>query len=562
MSEKKQSTFVRQSDGTANVAQNFVRALQQEDTMDSVAGAEIVAGSGYQAAAKLAEALPAVKRGSGEFTGGQVVAQAVLDGVQEFERRNGFSPNGGVIHTALQSAFGLFGADQAAVIQGSGLASFDSAAVLAGASTGSMVTNAAQLAIFTSIASAIPFGGYVPMDKGMSGKLIIGGHRAGSKTGSYDVGSRLNGVDGGKVFMSNLRTVKAESGDQTTFNATVKYADGDSAGCRIVPNTAKVFVNGLIACQAAVNIDRASTRDLRLAGGTTLKVSGANKEYGITATINIETGVATITASPALPAGSEVHFEAGVDYENAAMKDKRPVVEAYASAYDIVAHTHSGIYRVTAEADTQWRVELGQSYEMQATLALRNQSSNERHFKAVHDMYRIGKGRKYEYDLKADSRLGDRSRSSLFEDAFITIAQADQDMVEATGEFGIGVLYVGSKGKAYLSSLPEPTFIPSGIRGGAGIHRFGTLKGIPVYYIPKTLTESADGFEMLAIGRSDQIGFNPYIIGDVTGAVIERVPQAFDLTKGATYFHSMVNQVNPNQQIASAAAVITFKNPH
>lgn len=133
---------------------------------------------------------------------------------------------------------------------------------------------------------------------------------------------------------------------------------------------------------------------------------------------------------------------------------------------------------------------------------------------------------------------------------------ADQSMVERTQGFGISVLYVGSKGKAEITALPPALFTPSGTPSRAGIYRIGKLYGMfDVYFDPtRTVKETADAIEILAIGRSDQVARNPMIFGDVAGATVMPLGTNNDQEReGYGYFQALATRVNPRKQTVLAA---------
>lgn len=551
----------RQAYAAANQAQALARAIikAKEDgngTFDSANAESLIAKVDPHIAA-FVSALPDTKNATAE----QVILDSIHEGIQMYQKNFGFAPDGGLIHTALQTGLAAASNQFAENLKSGNFANatYDDVGNTSG---GSMVTNVAQLAILQAFSEAIPFGGYLPMESGLTSNLIITMNRALSKTGDYNEHDKLDGISGGKTFMSSLRTEKATSADNANFTAKIKYAKDDTTGTSIVPASVKVYINGLIAAAAPAEQPR-TNKDFNFASvnNFVLKVGGADKAYSVTATVKGKTGDVTVVVSPALEAGTKVLIEAAVDYEDKENKDRRPEVEATAENYKFGTHQFSGIYRVTAEAETQWKKEVGLSYAARATLALRTQANSERHHRAVRAMYRIGENFAHSYDTKSSTRMDERTRASLFEDAFLAITQADQAMLERTGEYGISVLYVGSMGKSFFESLPESLFKPSGLPNVPNIHRIGTLKGqYQVFYVPNLLGETANSFEVLAIGRSSQIGLNPYLIGDATGAIVEEVPNNYDLTKGMTYFQVVGDSVNPFAQAAKGAALITLTN--
>lgn len=548
----------RQAYAAANQAQALARAVikAKEDnaTFDSANAESLIAKIDPHFAKFVAAMPPSVEGTPAE----QVILDSVYSGIKEYQKTCGFAPDGGLIHTAIQTGLAAASNQFANNLKsGTHNATYDDVGSTSG---GSMVTNVAQLAILQAFSEAIPFGGYLPMENGLTNNLIITMNRALSKTGDYDEYDKLDGIAGGKTFMSNLREEKAESTDNANFTAKIKYAKGDTNGAAIVPSTVKVYINGLIAAAAPADASR-TNKDFSFSSVNkfVMNVGGTDKAYTVTATVQGKTGSVSVVVNPALEAGTKVLVEAGVDYEEEENKARRPKVEATAESYKFGTHQYSGTFRVTAEAETQWKKEVGLSYSARAMLALRTQANSERHHRAVRAMYRIGENFTENFNLKMDTRLEQRNRADVFQDAYLAITKANQSMLERTGEYGISILYVGSKGKAFLESLPEPIFKKSGLPDVPNIHRIGVLQGqYQVFYVPNLLNETAESFEILAIGRSAQIGLNPYLIGDVTGAIVEDVPQNFELSKGMTYFQVVGDSVNPFTQAAKGVALISY----
>lgn len=499
---------------------------------------------------ELAEAIPLTAQSQHKFKSGRNLVLSVMDSaVSRFEKEHGHKPSGAVLDSAIRSTLNSISQSH---LQRAGVPSVMDNTLNGSQSDAPLVANRAVLGIYNSIVDAIPFAGYIPMTEAMAGKIIIAQHETASKTGSYQAGASIDGINAGGTFLSASRTVKVDLSNRSQATALITYADDDVEGSPVIPSGTEILINGFHAGGAALN-STVSDSVVQLAGFFDL----AGTKHSITGTLTVDTGVVSLNFAPELPEGAEVHVTAILNYEHQKMKDKRPRIQASARSYDFRATYASGVYQLTQEAKNQFALEVRLDPAAEAMIAMRSQHQAERHLSALQSMYRIGKNHVTSINMNAPLRQDERSRASMWRDVLFALTQADVSMIERTNAFGITTLYVGGKGRAELEALDTDVFERSGIPSRAGIYRLGKLFGrFEVYYTPHILTETANSLEILAIGSSEQTGLNPYVIGDVVAPTFMRLGINTDLQEGAGYFYAGANRVNPHKQAASGAAII------
>ena len=488
--------------------------------------------------------------GTKYHSGRELVAAAMDSAVADYERLHGCKPSGAVLDSAIRTTLNSLSRshrERAGVAQ----AAFDD--ITGNASGAPMQANRAAIGIYNSVTEALPFAGIIPMGDGLQGKIIIAAHEAANKVGSYDAGQSLDGING---FMSSTRDVAA-TGSGTTFAAKITYADGDAAGSPVIPSGTEVFVNGIPAGGVPVNTN-SNVATAPIVGEVALPDgSGGMQVHKVTGTLTAATGDVALTFTPALPSGARVNVAGILNYETESMRNKRPAFQASAVSYDFRATFTSGIFKVSQEAKAQFAAEVRLDPYSEAMLAMRQQSAAERHTYALRLMYRIAGNYVSTANLNANSRQDRRSRVSMWSDVLFALTAADQNMLERTNSFGIGVIYVGGKGRAEMEALPPEIFEKADISSQPGIYRIGRLFGrYEVYYAPNVVNETASGIEMLAIGRSEQTGLNPVIVGDVVPPTFVNLGAGQDLREGAGYFQAGAMRLNPHIQAACGATII------
>ena len=479
------------------------------------------------------------------------IGMAITQGVACYKKAHGVEPSGAVLDSAIRMALNSVSNAHANSATG-GLAVFDNATSMQ--SNAPMVANRAAIVLHNAISLAIPNAGYVPMQDGLAGKIIIVGHAAGNSVGDYVKNDSLDGLAAGKNFMSAERIVLAETTDQTSYTATIKHAKDDVSGSPLLPSHTEVLINGIPYNASTINAD-VRMQMVRLAGSALLE---DGNEYGFSGSLTVETGEATLTFTPALPQGATVHVVGMLNYEHDKLKEKRPRFLATAQALDYRAGFMSGLYQISQEANVQFKTETRLDPASEAMFAMQQQALTERHFNFLKGMYRVAQSYKHIANLNSAVRLNARDMSDLWSDVLFKLNEADMQMVARTGAFGIATLYVGAKGAAHIQSLARELFEPSGGTAVAGIFRLGRLFGkFDVYYAPNLLNETANSIEMLAVGRSEQTGMNPYIVGDVLPPVFKNLGVTSSLLEGAAYFSAGAARVNPYHKAAKGAALIS-----
>ncbi len=529
----------------------FIQNLNHEKEAKKSSGAAFDSASALslnmpEKLRELCQTVPDFQVGGRNYSGEQATMDAVSRGIDEYKRKHGHEVRGDVLESAVRTTLNVMTQDNR---EKAGLpAVYDDA--LTSASGAPMQANRAQIAIFTSIANAVPFAGYIPMSEGLQGKLIIVRHEAGTATGDYAVGDSLDGANSGDPFMSYNRRIKLESGV-----GLFKVAKADTAGAAIFAGGVDVFVNGVPAGSSVLN-----TRNDAASAPLFGEIKIGTAVHKLTGEVKAKTGEIKAEFEPALPSGSIVEASAILNFES--FDDKRPEVIVSATSYDFRATFMSGNHFVTQEAKTQFRAEVNMDATSEALASLRNQSSNERYREALRAMYAVGKGYITNFSFDAINRQAQRSRADVWSDVIFPIAAADADMVTRTQGFGISCLYVGTKGKAELTSLPSHLFEQSGLKSTNGIYRLGRLYGKwDVYYdAGKIVNETTDSIEILAIGTSDDVARNPVIFGDVASPMIMPLATNKSQKEGYGYYQALATKVNPHQDSARGAALIQLTN--
>lgn len=430
-----------------------------------------------------------------------------------------------------------------------GNAVFDDVSSVSG---GAMSVSQAVTAIFTGYSDPIPFGGRIAMSGGMEGKIIVVGHRAAKAAGEYGKHETLDGLNAGKSFMLTQRYFEATE-DAGTWTATAKASLSDANGSPIIPSAVQVLVNGLLVASSDVRRKRG---DAQFTFSETFDLD--QDTHTASVTVNPLTGVISAQFSPALAGGATVDFGANIDFEHENMTGKRPVVESHAESRSLRATFASGLYQVSQEARYQWNSEVRLDPTSQSLGALRTQSFAERHLLAVDRMYRVGQGFQFSFNMDKANRMTERSIASIMIDLGQALDEANLNMIARTNLNGVGVIYVGEVAASYFSNLPREIFESSGIKPRAGTYRLGRLFGkYELYYSPsRRLAATQNGFPMLCIGTSDQVGANPYITGSALSPVISPLATTVDGVTGQFYFEAGAETVNPHTKCAQSAALL------
>lgn len=490
-------------------------------------------------------------RALGDLMPHEYIGESIAQGVSMYEKAHGKKPSGAVLDSAIRLAINSVSKERADRAT-NGLAVLDD--VGSTQSNAPLITNRVAIILNNAISLAIPHAGYLPMQDGMAGKIIIVGHTAGNNVGDYVKNDSLDGFAAGKPFMSAERIVLAESTNQTDFTFKIKHAKDDADGSPVLPSHTELLINGIPCSTGSINAS-VNQATVRLAGSAVLE---DGKEYTFTGNLTVENGNGNLSFTPALPQGVEVHVVGLLNYEHDNLKEKRPRFLANAHSLDFRAAFMSGLYQVSQEAKVQFNTEVRLDPASEGMYAMQQQSLIERHYNYLNSMYRVAKSYKHVANLNSSKRLDVRDMNDLWSDVLFTLKDADMKMLVRTQSYGIAALYVGNKGAAHIMSLARDTFEPSGSPAAAGIFRLGRLfRKYDVYFTPNLLNETVDSIEMLAVGSSAQTGMNPYIVGDVLSPTFKNLSLTTSLMEGAAYFAAGAARINPYQRAAKGAALIS-----
>jgi hypothetical protein len=481
------------------------------------------------------------------------ILDSVMRGLEVYRREHGVFPTADVVEASVQQGLvALRGLREDGTILDSATSGHHD--------QGSLQPNRAVVSILSGISEAIPVAGYLPVDIGSNeGRLAIVSHIAGSTFGDYVQGALLDGVAGGGVFSSAQRMVQftttgaapyTSTFTQTNLVSNPGYCDPAGTPMALLRGRTIVYVNGIPAAQDSPigsGTTSALSGSITMPNGTTLTIAG---------TVNLTTGVIAITA-PASLTGYEVTAQAFIDFE--ASPALIPKVQLGATVYPIFANPSRVMTGITIDAAGQFRNELGLDGMSEALLGVRNQQAQERHYQVLRYAYRLGANNIQTYAFNITAQGQYKVRAQIWQDFAALLGQVSQDMANATMDHGVTHLYVTAFVAAQLPSLPPELFEPSGISARPGIYRLGRLFGqYEVYYTPKVIAQSVNlqTAEILAIGRSNQPGRCPIIIGDAVAPTFLDLNMQTDLIKNAAVYSRDFTVVNPHMASALGAARI------
>ena len=551
---------------------DYFRETLQERQKNSVfdSASETVRESAPPIVKTVLEGLPKTTQNQGciQVNTQQLIMDGVADQAKRFEQAYGYPVPDAVYDSAFRSVLPLINQDYANAIGVGDIAKragvYDEVSNVSG---GAMRVQQIAVAIMRAFSEQIPFAGVSAVGRGtngLEGRIILVEHMAQSDVGGYKQGDSLDGLDSGKPFMQSKRYVDAAPVDAEglKYSATIKLSDNDTNGCAIRSDTVQLYVNGILAAGA----NPGSRRGEAVAISSRFKlIDDSGTDYRINVDCNDPTkGELVVTFDKKLPQGSRVRFSADIDFEHQTLKEKRPTLISEADVASFRIHYASGYYKFSQEAKHQWQSDVNLDLATQATIALRDQYYNERHHRAIECMYEIGQSYQSSFSLDWQNRLNERSISSVVDDIFFSLSKVNSDMVSRTQLSSLGVIYVGRDAVPFFEAMDNYIFVPSGVKKKAGIYRVGKWCGLyDVYCTPSPCLNKktfSNAFQMLCIGRSDQIAGNPYITGDAVAPIITPFSITHAGEQGAFYFAAMNDTVNPFPRIASAAAIINVTN--
>jgi hypothetical protein len=489
------------------------------------------------------------------------ILDSVRTGMDAYKREHGVLPTADVVEAAVQQGLVAFRGlrnDGTILDAGQAASILDSASSVA-ADPMSLQPNRAVVSILTAIVEAIPFAGYLPVDIGSNeGRLAIVSHVAGSNFGDYSSGALFDGANIGGIYSSSSRMVSFNTSGaapytsaftQANLTSNPGYCDPAGTGVPVLRGRTQIFVNGYYA-----GCDQANST------GNTSPISGsitiAGVQLAIAGTVNVTNGAITIS-SPTLT-GYEVTAQAFIDFESAPALI--PKVNVNATVYPIYANPSRVLAGVTIDAAGQFRNELGLDASSEALLAVRNQMAMERHYLALRKAWNLGANQTQAYNFNLSAQGVYKTRAMIAQDLASYLGEVDQKMANATMDHGVTHIYVPAFFAATLSSLPSELFEPSGITARPGIYRVGRLFGkYEIYYSPRVVSESTDlkTAQLLAVGRSNQPGRCPIILGDAVAPTYLDLNMVSDLVKNAAMYSRDFTATNPHQPSASAACRIS-----
>ncbi len=482
-----------------------------------------------------------------------LVVHSLLDGIARYQYSNGHMPDAALIDAVISQAENIAdGASTKVLPDGYTL---DSISSNNQSTSLSHQPNRIAVAITGGLSEGIPFGAYLPSDLNSNeSKLAIISAITGSDFGGYTKGMILDGTGGGQAYTRSERILDvAMAGDRLTgtFKVTARIG-GQGAAVPILRSRTRILIDGM---SVGVEVDN-GTSVSQLAGQY---IDDAGVPYGITGSVNIDTGEGSLTFNPALPASAYPEVQAFVDFER--KPDLTPHINTKAQSWSLYCAPSRVLMQITPDSRSQTQSELGADGLTIAVQAARTQAANERYIAALRKLKRVAKRTHRVYDFDAGSQLVSKTRAAVWRDFGSFAAAVDQEVANQTMEFGLNTWYVGAIGMSQFLSMDSTDFVSSGVAAKAGIWRVGKYKGkYDVYYDPYVVEETDTDIEILCVGRSAQVARNPIVFSDAVPLTLIPLAVGQDLKSGAALFKRDLTEVNPHKQSALGCALITIKN--
>lgn len=559
MIQKLKTSYFNQSTKKADA---FMQALKQNakgqnGTFDSAAAADFMSMAVNQnTEAPVPETLQAILDEAGDNVNAARVTRAIFDGIDAYERKNGCEATADMVEYALHLGYST-------TRDASNRYALDTA-TSEHHDQFSLQPNRAVVAIYSALAEAIPFAHYLPADIGSNeARLAILTHCSGSDYGGYKQNDLMDGPHCGKSYVSSSRvhTVKIEEAQEgtqkiegalTTIQDTRDTCLTDGATVKLLRGRTMVYVNGVLAAREGSTIGSGASA---ISGHCELK----GTTYSITGNINTDTGVFSLTSTPALPQNVEVAVEGFIDYERA--PELVPQIITNVETYSLYAHPWRVTTHQAIDARTQMSRELGLDAATEGLVAVQQQFGCERHYEVLAKAMRLAKNNQPEFDFDWSGQKMAKTRSAIWQDFSSEIGTLSQKMAIDTMNHGITHLYVGAKVMAQFRSLPGDIFEPSNIAERPGIFRVGRLFGrYEVYYTPKIVEELPEASQILCIGRATDVTRNPFVLGDAVAPTVIPLAVNADLKTGAGFYARNFTAVNPYAAAAHGCALINVIN--
>ncbi len=429
----------------------------------------------------------------------------------------------------------------------------------------SLQPNRAIVSIMAAMSEAIPFAGYFPADiRSNEAKSIILNNRAGSDWGGYSNGGSVDGISNGDPYIMPNRLVALTTANQVNYvgTARAKYVadsrtvmDGASPALTLTAGRTLILVNGFYAA--------ADTKGGGLGGVTSISgtVLIGTTTHAISGTVNNDTGAIAILANPALPNNTEVVAEVIVDFERSPASI--PSFGFETESYSYFASGHRAMTSLTMDSQSQVRNEMNLDPASNSLFSLRTQLTNEQHYHALQLGLMISVNNRVVHDFNLAAQFAAKTVAEIFADVEQTLFVLDQQMINDTLDHGITHLYVNDQLGGIMSSLPSTMLEKSGVSPRAGIYRMGRLFGkYDVYYTPKIVTgnKAAGTATMLCVGRSNDVGRNPIVMGDAVAPTFIPLATNSDLVQKQAYYQRSFLQLNKHMASAKGFARVDFIN--
>jgi hypothetical protein len=483
------------------------------------------------------------------------VGKAIFDGIGLHEAEHGAAPPADLVEQAIHAAYSTSRDARKRFV-------LDSATNLA-SDKQSLQPNRAIVAIYAVLAEACPFAHYLPADIGSNeARLAILSHTAGSEYGRYKQGDILNGINGGDAYIYSARIHKAAidgagvcTGKLTAQQDTDIACKADGAAVKLVRGSARVYIGGqIVARETEANTGANST----ISGSWT---SAAGVAYNIGGYIQPDSGGFQLTTTPAIPNAVEVLVESFIDYER--VPDLIPSVDTAVEIYKLFAREWRVKTKTGIGSRTQMSNELGLDPYSESVMAIQQQFTQERHYRALAMARRLAASNQRTYDFNWPIFGQQKTRWQIWLDATAHIGAISLQMAIDTMNHGVTHLYVGKNLKAQFEALPSDIFAPSGIAERPGIYRLGRLfNKYDVYYTPKHVVEAADGTaaEILCAGRATDVTRNPVVFGDAVAPIVQPLPYTDDLKTGAAFYARNFTEINPHKPSSLGFGLIEVTN--
>ena len=558
----------------------FLGALKdtavKNGVFDSAAAGDTIANmSNQQTEAPLPEEMKAILDAVDD-AGSADVVRAFMDGAREFERQHGFAPPPDLLRTAIHAGRSVM--DDALRKNQIQPLDLDDTSI-AHATNMHSEPRAFQprrivVAVLTALTEAVPWALYLPADiESGEARLAVLRHQAGNTFGGYAENASLDGINAGEPFVTSERWHKCTVTDDTTHDDITGYltqnysaqdvcdqtlVSGSDGGMKWLRGRGEVHINGRI-------VAREARSDFALTGANS--VSGAvtigSTTHIIAGTFNPDTGQIALTATPKLPASTDVLFRSFIDWERDG--DNIPKFSTDVRSWSLFAHPHRAWTEAGIDSRKQMTSELSLDPFTEGVVMIQSQVVQERHYLALRMAKRLalGSGLTASFDFAYPSRGIYMVRPDIWIEFMATIGELSQRMAIATKSHGISHLYVGANVAAMLQSVPSGMFQSSGISDRPGIYRVGRLFGkYDVYYSPKLINEdlAGDTAEMLCIGRGPDVVRSPVVLGECVAPTMIPLPTDRNLNTGQGYYMRNFTDVNPFEEATYGAAMITLTN--